>query len=80
MKKLFENCGGRVVFVCKDVVVLRFKCYNDVVKYVISYWNIEISYWNIKISYWNIKRSYWNMLFCGDCFGLFVKWGGDLGG
>lgn len=80
LKKLSENCGGRVVSVCKDVAVLRFKCHNDAAKYVTSYWNIETSYWNIKTSHWNIKRSYWNMLFCGDCFGLLVKWGGDLGG
>lgn len=80
LKKLSENCGGRVVSVCKDVAVLRFKCHNDAAKYVTSYWNIETSYWNIKTSHWNIKTSYWNMLFCGDCFGLLVKWGGDLGG
>lgn len=79
LKKLSENCGGRVVSVCKDVAVLRFKCHNDAAKYVTSYWNIETSYWNIKTSHWNIKTSYWNMLFCGDCFGLLVKWGGDLG-
>lgn len=80
LKKLSENCGGRVVSVCKDVAVLRFKCHNDASKYVAGYWNIETSYWNIKTSHWNFKTSYWNMLFCGDCFGLLVKWGGDLGG
>lgn len=37
LKKLSENCGGRVVSVCKDVAVLRFKCHNDAAKYVTSY-------------------------------------------
>lgn len=32
LKKLSENCGGRVVSVCKDVAVLRFKCHNDAAK------------------------------------------------
>lgn len=56
LKKLSENCGGRVVSVCKDVAVLRFKCHNDAAKYVTNYWNIETSYWNIKTSHWNIKK------------------------